>query len=135
MIGAAGELDCFNAHIRLREPGKSKDKTEIHSADGSEANRGVRACVLINNSWYTRKHDELRQQTMPSKGRTLHKGDAAREWAYSLKGRTELTNRRGLHIVPPNLPTTRCYDGSLLLQIDPAKKERQIGNTAFYNSS
>ncbi|RZS27813.1 hypothetical protein BHM03_00061338, partial [Ensete ventricosum] len=26
MIGAAGELDCFSAHIRLREPGKSEDK-------------------------------------------------------------------------------------------------------------
>ncbi|RWW59022.1 hypothetical protein BHE74_00034065, partial [Ensete ventricosum] len=26
MIGATGELDYFNAHIRLREAGKSKDK-------------------------------------------------------------------------------------------------------------
>ncbi|RWW61007.1 hypothetical protein BHE74_00031954, partial [Ensete ventricosum] len=26
MIGAAGELDYFSAHIRLREPGKSEDK-------------------------------------------------------------------------------------------------------------
>ncbi|RWV77199.1 hypothetical protein GW17_00062015 [Ensete ventricosum] len=28
MIGAAGELDCFRAHIRLREPDKSEDKAE-----------------------------------------------------------------------------------------------------------
>ncbi|RWW00500.1 hypothetical protein BHE74_00046705 [Ensete ventricosum] len=28
MIRATGELDCFNAHIRLREPGKSEDKVE-----------------------------------------------------------------------------------------------------------
>ncbi|RWV80630.1 hypothetical protein GW17_00058059 [Ensete ventricosum] len=28
MIRAAGELDCFSAHICLREPGKSKDKAE-----------------------------------------------------------------------------------------------------------
>ncbi|RRT34123.1 hypothetical protein B296_00048477 [Ensete ventricosum] len=28
MIGAAGELDYFSAHIRLREPGKSEDKAE-----------------------------------------------------------------------------------------------------------
>ncbi|RRT76463.1 hypothetical protein B296_00008087 [Ensete ventricosum] len=28
MIGAVGELDCFNAHIRFREPDKSKDKAE-----------------------------------------------------------------------------------------------------------
>ncbi|RRT46040.1 hypothetical protein B296_00044953 [Ensete ventricosum] len=28
MIGAAGELDCFSAHILLREPGKSEDKVE-----------------------------------------------------------------------------------------------------------
>ncbi|RWV88277.1 hypothetical protein GW17_00049652 [Ensete ventricosum] len=26
MIGAARELDCFGAHIRLREPDKSEDK-------------------------------------------------------------------------------------------------------------
>ncbi|RZS07709.1 hypothetical protein BHM03_00038584, partial [Ensete ventricosum] len=26
MIRAAGEWDCFSAHIRLREPGKSEDK-------------------------------------------------------------------------------------------------------------
>ncbi|RWV79455.1 hypothetical protein GW17_00059411 [Ensete ventricosum] len=32
MIGAAGELDYFSAHIRLREPDKSEDK-----ADGVEA--------------------------------------------------------------------------------------------------
>ncbi|RRT64914.1 hypothetical protein B296_00041474 [Ensete ventricosum] len=28
MIRATGELDCSNAYIRLREPGKSKDKAE-----------------------------------------------------------------------------------------------------------
>ncbi|RRT59775.1 hypothetical protein B296_00014360 [Ensete ventricosum] len=28
MIRAAGELDYFSAHIRLREPGKSKDKVD-----------------------------------------------------------------------------------------------------------
>ncbi|RWV81593.1 hypothetical protein GW17_00056969 [Ensete ventricosum] len=28
MIRAAGELDCFSAHIRLREPDKSEDKAE-----------------------------------------------------------------------------------------------------------
>ncbi|RWW14811.1 hypothetical protein GW17_00021384 [Ensete ventricosum] len=28
MIRAAGELDCFSAHICLREPGKSEDKAE-----------------------------------------------------------------------------------------------------------
>ncbi|RRT52153.1 hypothetical protein B296_00015212 [Ensete ventricosum] len=28
MIGVAGELNCFSAHVRLREPGKSKDKPE-----------------------------------------------------------------------------------------------------------
>ncbi|RZS14684.1 hypothetical protein BHM03_00046389 [Ensete ventricosum] len=33
MIGAAGELDCFSAHIRLRKPGKSEDKVECKSTD------------------------------------------------------------------------------------------------------
>ncbi|RZS24834.1 hypothetical protein BHM03_00057947 [Ensete ventricosum] len=33
MIGAAGELDCFSAHIRLRELGKSEDKAECKSTD------------------------------------------------------------------------------------------------------
>ncbi|RZS26570.1 hypothetical protein BHM03_00059927 [Ensete ventricosum] len=33
MIGVAGELDCFSAHIRLREPDKSEDKAECKSTD------------------------------------------------------------------------------------------------------
>ncbi|RZR86508.1 hypothetical protein BHM03_00013727 [Ensete ventricosum] len=33
MIGAVGELDCFSAHIRLREPSKSEDKAECNSMD------------------------------------------------------------------------------------------------------
>ncbi|RWW22233.1 hypothetical protein GW17_00013586 [Ensete ventricosum] len=34
MIGVAGELDCFSAHIRLRELGKSENKTEGVEAGG-----------------------------------------------------------------------------------------------------
>ncbi|RRT52156.1 hypothetical protein B296_00018777 [Ensete ventricosum] len=30
---AAGELDCFSAHIRLRESGKSEDKAEYKATD------------------------------------------------------------------------------------------------------
>ncbi|RWV94279.1 hypothetical protein GW17_00043202 [Ensete ventricosum] len=33
MIGAAGELDYFSAHIRLREPDKSEDKAECKATD------------------------------------------------------------------------------------------------------
>ncbi|RZS04314.1 hypothetical protein BHM03_00034636 [Ensete ventricosum] len=33
MIGAAGELDCFSAYIRLREPDKSEDKAECKATD------------------------------------------------------------------------------------------------------
>ncbi|RWW37719.1 hypothetical protein BHE74_00057124 [Ensete ventricosum] len=35
MIGAAGELDCFSAHICLREPDKSEDKAECKSMESS----------------------------------------------------------------------------------------------------
>ncbi|RWW60384.1 hypothetical protein BHE74_00032625 [Ensete ventricosum] len=34
MIGATRELDCFGAHIRLRKPDKSEDKTECKATDG-----------------------------------------------------------------------------------------------------
>ncbi|RRT36934.1 hypothetical protein B296_00036925 [Ensete ventricosum] len=34
MIGAAGELDCFSAHIRLRKPGRSEDKADSVEAGG-----------------------------------------------------------------------------------------------------
>ncbi|RRT84418.1 hypothetical protein B296_00005784 [Ensete ventricosum] len=34
MIGATGDLDYFSAYIRLREPGKSEDKTEGVEAGG-----------------------------------------------------------------------------------------------------
>ncbi|RRT83289.1 hypothetical protein B296_00001343 [Ensete ventricosum] len=34
MIRAIGELDCFSAYIRLREPGKLEDKTKGVKAGG-----------------------------------------------------------------------------------------------------
>ncbi|RWW84608.1 hypothetical protein BHE74_00006776 [Ensete ventricosum] len=37
MIRAVGELDCFSAHIRLREPGKSKDKANWAQLSKSKA--------------------------------------------------------------------------------------------------
>ncbi|RWW37194.1 hypothetical protein BHE74_00057727 [Ensete ventricosum] len=46
MIGAAGELDCFSAHIRLREPDKSEDKAEYKVIDSRSM--GLAA------SWYRR---------------------------------------------------------------------------------
>ncbi|RWW64652.1 hypothetical protein BHE74_00028093 [Ensete ventricosum] len=36
MIGAAGELDYFSAHICLREPGKSEDKVDSRKGRGSD---------------------------------------------------------------------------------------------------
>ncbi|RWW07639.1 hypothetical protein GW17_00028974 [Ensete ventricosum] len=36
MIGAAGELNCFSAYFRLREPSKSKDKAETTEHKGVE---------------------------------------------------------------------------------------------------
>ncbi|RWW45339.1 hypothetical protein BHE74_00048827 [Ensete ventricosum] len=35
MIRAAGELDCFSAHIRLRESGKSEDKADDDESIGA----------------------------------------------------------------------------------------------------
>ncbi|RRT40306.1 hypothetical protein B296_00033005 [Ensete ventricosum] len=51
MIGAAGELDCFNADIRLREPGKSEDKADKASVrkevDSEEHHSAVEADLPI----------------------------------------------------------------------------------------
>ncbi|RWW37645.1 hypothetical protein BHE74_00057209 [Ensete ventricosum] len=33
MVRVTRELDCFNAHIRLKEPSKSKDKVECKATD------------------------------------------------------------------------------------------------------
>ncbi|RZR89540.1 hypothetical protein BHM03_00017280 [Ensete ventricosum] len=48
MIRAVGELDCFSAHIRLREPGKSKDKFEDETSVESSipCSHGERALVI-----------------------------------------------------------------------------------------
>ncbi|RWV85688.1 hypothetical protein BHE74_00049309 [Ensete ventricosum] len=48
MIGAARELDYFSAHIRLREPGKSEDKTEGRTFMESSipCSHGGRALVM-----------------------------------------------------------------------------------------
>ncbi|RZR76574.1 hypothetical protein BHM03_00001400 [Ensete ventricosum] len=48
MIGAAGELDCISAHIRLRELDKSKDKVEGGTSVKSSVpcSHGGRALVV-----------------------------------------------------------------------------------------
>ncbi|RZS25260.1 hypothetical protein BHM03_00058435 [Ensete ventricosum] len=48
MIEAAGELDCFSAHFRLREPGKSEDKAEGGTSVESSipCSHGGRALVV-----------------------------------------------------------------------------------------
>ncbi|RRT40305.1 hypothetical protein B296_00047011 [Ensete ventricosum] len=48
IIGAARELDCFSAHICLREPGKSEDKTEGRTSMESSipCSHGGRALVM-----------------------------------------------------------------------------------------
>ncbi|RWW44717.1 hypothetical protein BHE74_00049503 [Ensete ventricosum] len=52
MIGAVGELDCFSAHIRLREPDKSEDKAKSSMAVGRQiivANsmQGVQTLIVL----------------------------------------------------------------------------------------
>ncbi|RRT43824.1 hypothetical protein B296_00056145 [Ensete ventricosum] len=46
MIGAAGELDYFSAHIRLREPNKSKDKFETSMESLIPCSHGGRVLVV-----------------------------------------------------------------------------------------
>ncbi|RZS18676.1 hypothetical protein BHM03_00051002 [Ensete ventricosum] len=48
MIRAVGELDCFSAHIRLREPDKSEDKAEGGTSVESSipCSHGGRALVV-----------------------------------------------------------------------------------------
>ncbi|RWW76152.1 hypothetical protein BHE74_00015780 [Ensete ventricosum] len=41
MIGAAGELDCFSALIRLREPSKSEDKAEKSNVATKETKENI----------------------------------------------------------------------------------------------
>ncbi|RZR97388.1 hypothetical protein BHM03_00026560 [Ensete ventricosum] len=47
MIGAAGELDCFSAHIRLREPDKSEDKADYPRAKRQSERRWTRRSVTV----------------------------------------------------------------------------------------
>ncbi|RRT34442.1 hypothetical protein B296_00054230 [Ensete ventricosum] len=46
MIRVARELDCFSAHIRLRELGKSEDKAECKSTDSRD--------MSLAAPWYRR---------------------------------------------------------------------------------
>ncbi|RWW50906.1 hypothetical protein BHE74_00042799 [Ensete ventricosum] len=46
MIGAIGELDYFNANIRLREPDKSKDKAEGRPTDHEERDADARQRII-----------------------------------------------------------------------------------------
>ncbi|RRT55560.1 hypothetical protein B296_00006724 [Ensete ventricosum] len=52
MIGAARDLDYFSAHIRLREPGKSKDKAESTDREGRDTDARQR----IVGPWVWQRH-------------------------------------------------------------------------------
>ncbi|RRT31909.1 hypothetical protein B296_00058129 [Ensete ventricosum] len=72
MIEVTGELDCFNAHIRLREPNKSEDKAEdgtsveslIPCSYGGKALvvKGVEVENVEPNSKYQDKAEGQRQR-------------------------------------------------------------------------
>ncbi|RWV80594.1 hypothetical protein BHE74_00004650 [Ensete ventricosum] len=46
MIGVVGELDYFSAHIHLRDPCKSKDKTETSMDSSIPCSHGGRSLVM-----------------------------------------------------------------------------------------
>ncbi|RWW72746.1 hypothetical protein BHE74_00019428 [Ensete ventricosum] len=69
MIGAAGELDYFNAYIRLREPDNSNDKFETSMKSLIPCSHGGRVLVVKgveevenaeSNSKYQDKAEEYR---------------------------------------------------------------------------
>ncbi|RRT35940.1 hypothetical protein B296_00037421 [Ensete ventricosum] len=53
-IGAAGELDCFSAHIRLREPDKSKDKGDYPKVKHRLERRWTRRSTTVPQRWIYR---------------------------------------------------------------------------------
>ncbi|RWW59908.1 hypothetical protein BHE74_00033128, partial [Ensete ventricosum] len=46
VLRSAGELDCSNAYIRLRESGKSEDKAETSVESSIPSSHGGRALVV-----------------------------------------------------------------------------------------
>ncbi|RZS22976.1 hypothetical protein BHM03_00055805 [Ensete ventricosum] len=51
MIGAVRELDCLSAHIRLREPDKSEDKSEGGSTDREGRDADARQRIVGPWAW------------------------------------------------------------------------------------
>ncbi|RWW27166.1 hypothetical protein GW17_00008413 [Ensete ventricosum] len=51
MIGAAGELDYFSAHIHLREPDKSEDKAEYANVATKEAKENLIGAIPATRWW------------------------------------------------------------------------------------
>ncbi|RRT35599.1 hypothetical protein B296_00051125 [Ensete ventricosum] len=76
MIGVAGEVDYSNAHIRLREPGKSEDKAECKATDS-------RAMGLAA-PWYRRGGTSMESSIPCSHG----------ERALVVKGAKEVENAK-----------------------------------------
>ncbi|RRT33791.1 hypothetical protein B296_00058550 [Ensete ventricosum] len=66
MIGAAGELDYFSAHIRLREPDKSEDKAEW-SKGARKRRRVQREISLPKSKASVRKEATRRSTTVPQR--------------------------------------------------------------------
>ncbi|RWW74717.1 hypothetical protein BHE74_00017331 [Ensete ventricosum] len=82
MIKVVGELDCFSAHIRLREIGKSKDKAEYKVMD----------CRAMGSAapWYRRGRTSV--ESSVAKG--AEKVENAEANTKSARPRNEVGNTR-----------------------------------------
>ncbi|RZS09261.1 hypothetical protein BHM03_00040322 [Ensete ventricosum] len=63
MIGVTRELDCFSAHIRLREPDKSEDKAEWRRLC-----MGVAVCLSIGQGKLLREHRGVEEGDRKGRG-------------------------------------------------------------------
>ncbi|RWW15883.1 hypothetical protein GW17_00020259 [Ensete ventricosum] len=116
LIGAAGELDCFSAHFRLREPGKSKDK-----AEGEEATTSPVGLSYPKVKHRLERRWTLRSTTVPQRQiyRSRRKGCRCKATDSRAIGLAAPWYRRGRTSVESSIP---CSHGGRALVVKGAEE-------------
>ncbi|RWV91177.1 hypothetical protein GW17_00046554 [Ensete ventricosum] len=126
------ELDCFSAHIRLREPGKSEDNAEW--SKGTRKQRRVRqgsatqkAIASVRKRWTQRSATMLQKQIYRSR-RKRRKCKAMDSRAMGLA--TPWYRRGGTSVVS-SIP---CSHGGRVLVVKGAEEKFNGSGKANHNS-
>ncbi|RRT63059.1 hypothetical protein B296_00043003 [Ensete ventricosum] len=130
MIGAAEELDCFNAYIRLREPDKSEDKAECEEATTSPEGLSYPKATRRSERRWTRRSATVLQRRIY---RSRRKGCRCKTTDSRAMGSAAPWYRKGGTFVESSIPYS--HGGRALVVKGAEEVENAKANSKYQDKA